>query len=372
MSSNHYDVIIIGTGAGGGTLACTARAVRQEDPAPRARRLRAAREGELGPARRQRRGALPHHGRPGATRDGKRAPPAHQLLRRRQHQVLRRGAVPPARARTSASCATTAASRRPGRSRYDELEPYYTQAEHLYQVHGERGDDPTEPPAQRAVPASRRSATSRASSSCTTTSRAPASGRSTCRSACCSTRRTRARSPCIRCDTCDGFPCLVQRQGRRAGDLRRAGARAPERDAADRRPRRRGSRPTPSGREVTGGARRARRRARRRYSADIVVVAVRRDQLGGAAAALGERAPPARPRQRLRRRRPPLHGPHQLGAAGALDASRTRPSSRRRSRSTTSTSARRTGRFPMGHISFVGKLDAVTLSRRRAAASRRA
>src|SRR5919205_2338618 len=30
---------------------------------------------------------------------------------------------------------------------YDEMEPYYTQAEYLYQVHGERGVDPTEPPA---------------------------------------------------------------------------------------------------------------------------------------------------------------------------------------------------------------------------------
>src|SRR5688572_17965634 len=28
---------------------------------------------------------------------------------------------------------------------YDDLEPYYTEAEHLYQVHGERGEDPTEP-----------------------------------------------------------------------------------------------------------------------------------------------------------------------------------------------------------------------------------
>src|ERR671937_1773552 len=30
---------------------------------------------------------------------------------------------------------------------YEDLEPYYTQAEHLYQVHGLRGVDPTEPPA---------------------------------------------------------------------------------------------------------------------------------------------------------------------------------------------------------------------------------
>jgi choline dehydrogenase-like flavoprotein len=30
---------------------------------------------------------------------------------------------------------------------YEDLEPYYTQAEHLYQVHGTRGEDPTDPPA---------------------------------------------------------------------------------------------------------------------------------------------------------------------------------------------------------------------------------
>src|SRR5262249_37541743 len=30
---------------------------------------------------------------------------------------------------------------------YDEREPYYTRAEQLYHVHGARGEDPTEPPA---------------------------------------------------------------------------------------------------------------------------------------------------------------------------------------------------------------------------------
>jgi len=35
---------------------------------------------------------------------------------------------------------------------YDELEPYYTRAEQLYQVHGERGEDPTEPPASGPFP----------------------------------------------------------------------------------------------------------------------------------------------------------------------------------------------------------------------------
>jgi choline dehydrogenase-like flavoprotein len=36
---------------------------------------------------------------------------------------------------------------------YEELEPYYTAAEQLYQVHGEHGVDPTEPPASAPYPA---------------------------------------------------------------------------------------------------------------------------------------------------------------------------------------------------------------------------
>ena len=35
---------------------------------------------------------------------------------------------------------------------YEELEPYYTQAENLFHVHGNRGEDPTEPFSQRPVP----------------------------------------------------------------------------------------------------------------------------------------------------------------------------------------------------------------------------
>src|SRR5262249_54227377 len=35
---------------------------------------------------------------------------------------------------------------------YDELEPYYTQAEQLYHVHGQRDEDPTEPPASGPFP----------------------------------------------------------------------------------------------------------------------------------------------------------------------------------------------------------------------------
>src|SRR4029450_4862105 len=35
---------------------------------------------------------------------------------------------------------------------YDDLEPYYTEAEQLYHVHGNRGEDPTEPVASAPYP----------------------------------------------------------------------------------------------------------------------------------------------------------------------------------------------------------------------------
>src|SRR5262245_43292275 len=35
---------------------------------------------------------------------------------------------------------------------YDEIEPYYSLAEELYEVHGTHGEDPTEPPASRQYP----------------------------------------------------------------------------------------------------------------------------------------------------------------------------------------------------------------------------
>ena len=53
---------------------------------------------------------------------------------------------------TSAPCTTSTACRPRGRSTYDDMEPWYTRAEHLYQVHGERGADPLEPPASAPYP----------------------------------------------------------------------------------------------------------------------------------------------------------------------------------------------------------------------------
>ena len=93
---------------------------------------------------------------------------------------------------------------------YDEFEPYYTQAEELYKVHGAawRGSHRARRRAARIR--TRRSRTSPASSGSSTTSERSACTPSTRRRASTSTRRTSAFSTCVRCGTCDGFACLVQ------------------------------------------------------------------------------------------------------------------------------------------------------------------
>jgi len=91
---------------------------------------------------------------------------------------------------------------------YDELEPYYTQAENLYQVHGNRGEDPTEPRAEKAYPwpavSHERRIQQLADDFC-------ASGLNPFHTplGVMLDETNPQLSPCIRCDTCDGFPCLV-------------------------------------------------------------------------------------------------------------------------------------------------------------------
>ena len=91
---------------------------------------------------------------------------------------------------------------------YEELEPYYTKAEQMYHVHGLRGQDPTEPPASAPYP-------------CPPVSHEPrirqlfedmaAAGYHPfpAPSAIMLDESNMAYSTCIRCQTCDGFPCLV-------------------------------------------------------------------------------------------------------------------------------------------------------------------
>jgi choline dehydrogenase-like flavoprotein len=91
---------------------------------------------------------------------------------------------------------------------YDEMEPYYTQAEELYQVHGERGSDPTEPPASAPYPhppVRHEPRIQRLHEDLVRLGHRPFHVPVGVRL----DERNPRRSPCIRCATCDGFPCLV-------------------------------------------------------------------------------------------------------------------------------------------------------------------
>jgi len=92
---------------------------------------------------------------------------------------------------------------------YAEMEPYYTLAEQRYEVHGARGEDPTEPPASAAYPfpaVSHEPRIQQLSDDLEAAGLRPFH-------APCGVRLNEADMPhshCVRCATCDGFPCLVQ------------------------------------------------------------------------------------------------------------------------------------------------------------------
>jgi len=94
---------------------------------------------------------------------------------------------------------------------YADFEPYYTQAENLFAVHGERGEDPTEPPCAAPYPfppVSHEPRIERLAQSLAAQGLRPfhlplgikldeRNGKPT------------PTSICIRCDAFDGFPCLL-------------------------------------------------------------------------------------------------------------------------------------------------------------------
>lgn len=92
---------------------------------------------------------------------------------------------------------------------YEDFEPYYAKAEELYQVHGERGIDPSEPPYSTPYPFPAVSNEPRIQQLYDNLKRAgfkpfPAP------CAIMLNEQNQTFSRCIRCQTCDGFPCLVQ------------------------------------------------------------------------------------------------------------------------------------------------------------------
>ena len=92
--------------------------------------------------------------------------------------------------------------------RYADWEPYYTEAEELYQVHGQSGLDPTEPPRRREFPYPAMSHEPRIQE---VADHLASRGLKPCYTPL-GIRINEAQkylSPCIRCSTCDGYPCLV-------------------------------------------------------------------------------------------------------------------------------------------------------------------
>lgn len=205
-STNHYDIIIIGTGAGGGTLA--------HRLAPTGKRILVLERGDFLPREKANWNALevyqreryhtdehwigndgqPFRPQTGYWVGGNTKVYGAALIRLRERdfaQVVHKEGISPA-----------------WELRYQDFEPYYSQAEKLYDVHGKRGSDPTEPPANEEYPYP------------------PVSHEPDMQEIADSIRKLgyypfhlplglklneqdRTKSPCIRCDTFDGYPCLV-------------------------------------------------------------------------------------------------------------------------------------------------------------------
>ena len=91
---------------------------------------------------------------------------------------------------------------------YDDFEPYYTKAEWLYEVRGNHGEDPTEGPWSKQYPWPAVSHEPRIQQLSDDLERA---GYKPFHAPCgiLFDEADRAKSTCIRCTWCDGYPCLV-------------------------------------------------------------------------------------------------------------------------------------------------------------------
>lgn len=206
MSGNHYDLIIIGTGAGGGTLVHAL--------APSGKRILILERGTFLPQEKDNWNSravfsdgkytaqeswLDQHGQvfhPGIHYyvGGNTKLYGAALLRMRPQdfgELRHHGGVSPAWPLT-----------------YEEIEPYYTKAEHLYDVHGEHGADPTEGPASAQYlfpPVSHEPRIQQLADDLKALGHRPFHLPLGVRLL----EKNRAFSKCIRCSTCDGFPCMV-------------------------------------------------------------------------------------------------------------------------------------------------------------------
>ena len=92
---------------------------------------------------------------------------------------------------------------------YSDLEPYYTQAENLYHVHGHRGEDPTDPWASAPYPHPAVSHEPRIQQLSDDFARLGLKPFHVPLGVMLDEAEAH-KSKCIRCNTCDGYPCLVK------------------------------------------------------------------------------------------------------------------------------------------------------------------
>ncbi|MBN9656732.1 MAG: GMC family oxidoreductase [Acidobacteria bacterium] len=206
MHNNHYDVIIIGTGAGGGTLA--------HKLAPTGKRVLVLERGGYVPREKDNwdPAAVNLHGKYQTQevwhdRDGKPLHPHTNYCVGGNTKFygaalfrLRKGDFGELRHHGGKSPAWPIS--------YDDLQPYYTQAERMYHVHGERGEDPTEPSACGQYPYPAVSHEPRMQQLHEDFQRLGLHPFHTPLGVMLN-EKDRQASKCIRCSTCDGFPCLV-------------------------------------------------------------------------------------------------------------------------------------------------------------------
>lgn len=203
---NHYDIIIIGTGAGGGTLAYKL--------APSGKKILILERGSFLPREKDNWNTKEvfqkdryHTKEIWYDKDGKELHPGTgywvggntkvygaALFRLREkdfEKVIHKGGISPE-----------------WELKYNDFEPYYDEAEKLYHVHGKQGLDSTEPKRYSEYPFDKISHEPRIQEINDALSNKgfhpfyiPLGVKLN--------ETNRLLSDCIRCDTCDGFPCLV-------------------------------------------------------------------------------------------------------------------------------------------------------------------
>ena len=197
------------------------------------------------------------------------------------------------------------------------MEPYYTLAEQLYQVHGARGEDPTEPPRERALPVPRGQprAAHPAALRRPRGRRPPPLPRALRRHA---RRGEHAVRPLRALRDLRRLPVPRAREVRRRGARGPPRARAPQRHAAHQR-RGRAARDQRAGHAPSPAWSSTATASARRYAGDIVVVSCGAANSAKLLLASGGDAHPDGLANGSGPGRAQLHVPQQPGRAGALE-----------------------------------------------------